>query len=99
MWNFPLLPDVASSVAGEVDALFYFLVSVSIFFSLIIIVGLSLSAIRYRKGSKASRKGAKDDFLPVEILWSVVPFVVAIGIFTWAAKLFIEMRVPPKDAM
>ena len=99
MWNFPLLPDGASTMAGEVDALFYFLVAVSLFFSLVIIVGLSFSAVRYRKGSKASRKGAKDDYLPVEILWSVIPFVIAIAIFTWAAKIFVDMRVPPKDAM
>jgi cytochrome c oxidase subunit 2 len=99
MWNFPILPEAASTVAGEVDALFFFLVAISMFFSLIIIVGLVFSAVRYRKGSKASRAGAKDDYLPVELLWSGVPFIIAIGIFTWAAKLFIDMRVPPKDAM
>ncbi len=99
MWNFPLLPDQASTIAGQVDALFAFLVAISIFFSLIIIVGLTYSAVRYRRGSPAPRKGAKDDYLPVEILWSVIPFVITIGIFTWAAKLFVDMRVPPRDAM
>jgi len=99
MWTFPLLPEKASSVAGEVDALFWFLVGVCIFFSLVIIVALTVSAVRYRHGSKASREGAKNDYLPVEILWSGIPFLIAIGIFTWSSKIFLDMRVPPADAM
>jgi len=99
MWSFPLLPENASTLAGEVDALFYFLVGISIFFSLLIIGGLIFSAVRYREGSKATREGAKDDYLPVELLWSGIPFLIAIGIFTWAAKVFVDMRVPPKNAM
>jgi len=99
MWNFPLIPDNASTIAGDVDSIYYFLVAVSLFFSLVIVIGLIYSAVRYRKGSKATREGAKDDYLPVELLWSVVPFVLAIAIFTWAAKVFFDIRIPPKDAM
>jgi len=99
MWNFPLLPDRASTIAGQIDALFFFLVAVSIFFSLVIVIGLVSSAIRYRKGSKVSREGAKNDHLPLELLWSTVPFVIAMVIFGWSAKLFVDMRVPPADAM
>ncbi|HEV8537889.1 MAG TPA: cytochrome c oxidase subunit II [Bacteroidota bacterium] len=99
MWNFPLLPDRASTVAGQVDALYYFLVAVSVFFSLVIVIGLLYSAIRYRRGSKASRAGAKNDHLPLELLWSITPLTIAFVIFSWSAKLFLEMRVPPADAM
>jgi cytochrome c oxidase subunit 2 len=99
MWNFPLLPDRASTVAGQVDALYYFLVAVSAFFSLIIVIGLVYSAIRFRKTSKASRAGAKNDHLPLELAWSLIPLGIAMVIFFWAAKLYIEMHVAPKDAM
>src|SRR5260221_4950360 len=99
MWNFHLLPDRASTVAGRVDALYYFLVAVSLFFTLVIVVGLVLSAIRYRKGSKASRAGAKNDHLPLELLWTLTPLMIAFVIFTWSAKLFVDMRVPPANAM
>jgi cytochrome c oxidase subunit 2 len=99
MWNFPLLPEGASSTSSEVDSLFYFLVAVSLFFSLVILVGLVFSAVRYRKDSKAARQGAKNDYLPVELLWSGIPFVIAIAIFTWSAKVFLDLRVPPRNAM
>jgi len=99
MWNFPLLPDRASTGAGQVDALYYVLVAVTAFFSLVILVALVYSAVRYRKGSKASRAGAKNDYLPLELLWSGIPFVIAMVIFGWSAKLFVDMRVAPADAM
>ena len=99
MWNFPLLPDRASTVAGEVDAIYYFLILVSLFFGGIIVIGLVYSAIRYRKGSKSSRANAVDEHLGLELAWSLIPLVIAIGIFVWSSKVFINMHVAPKDAM
>ena len=99
MWNFPLLPETASTIANKIDALFFFLVAVSLFFSLVITIGLAYSAARYRKGSPASRKGALNDYLPLELLWSLVPLAIALFIFGWSAKLYFDMRVPPANAM
>lgn len=99
MWNFPLLPDRASTVASQVDALYYVLLAVATFFSLIILVGLAYSAIRYHKGSKASREGAKNDHLPLELMWTLTPLAIALVLFAWGAKLFVDMRVAPADAM
>lgn len=99
MWNFPLFPDAASTVATRVDLLYMALLSVSIFFSVVITVALVYAAVRYRKGSKAPREGAKDDYLPLELLWSIVPLIIAAGIFGWGAHLFMNMHVAPADAM
>lgn len=99
MWSFPLLPERASTVAGQVDALYYFLVLVSLFFSLLIVIGLVYSAIRYRKGSKASRAGAQNDNLKLELAWSIIPLCISIGIFVWAARVFFDMHVAPPGAM
>ena len=99
MWNFPLLPDRASSIAGEVDAIYYFLVLISLFFGGIIVIGLVYSAIRYRKGSKSSREGAVHEHIGLELAWSIIPLVISMVIFVWSSKVFINMRVAPKDAM
>jgi cytochrome c oxidase subunit II len=99
MWSFPLFPDRASTVAGEVDAIYYFLVLISVVFGGIIVIGLVYSAIRYRKGSKNSRSGAVDDHLGLELAWSLIPLAIAIGIFVWSSRVFINMHVTPKDAM
>jgi cytochrome c oxidase subunit 2 len=86
-------------MASRVDALFYFLCAVSLVFSLIVAIGVAFSAARYRKGSPASRKGALHDYLPIELVWSIVPLLIALFIFAWSTRLFFDMRVPPKNAM
>lgn len=86
-------------MASRVDALFYFLCAVSLVFSLIVAIGIAFSAARYRKGSPASRKGALHDYLPIELVWSIVPLLIALFIFAWSTRLFFDMRVPPKNAM
>jgi cytochrome c oxidase subunit 2 len=99
MWSFPLFPDRASTVALEVDAIYYFLVSISLFFGGIIVVGLVYSAIRYRKGSNSSRANAVNEHLGVELAWTFIPLAIAMGVFVWSSKVFIGMHVAPKDAM
>lgn len=99
MWDFPLIPDRASTVAPQIDALYFFLVLVSLFFSMVIVIGLVYSAVRYRKGSKAIRAGAKNEHLGLELAWSIIPLCIAIGIFVWASTLFLNMHVAPPDAM
>ena len=99
MWSFPLLPKSASTVAGQVDSIYYFLVTVSLVFGGIIVIGLVYSAIRYRKGSKNSRANAVNEHLGLELAWSLIPLAIALGIFVWSSRVFIDMHVAPKDAM
>ena len=48
MWpDVPLFPDRASTMAGEVDALYLFAVGIAIFFSLLIAGLLFFLAMRY----------------------------------------------------
>ena len=47
--RFQLHPDSASSFSGEVDALYWFLVGLTAFFSLLIAVLVAVFAIKYRR--------------------------------------------------
>ena len=50
MWSgTPLFPEQASTMAGRVDGLYFFLLAVSIFFSLLIAGLIVFYAIRYRR--------------------------------------------------
>lgn len=99
MWNFPLIPETASTVAGQIDAIYWVLVAISVFFGIVIVAGLAVSAIRYRKGSKASRAGSSSDNLLLEISWSVIPLGIAMAVFAWSSKVYIDMHVAPAGAM
>ena len=47
--NFPFFPQQASTQAGEVDAVYFFLVSVTAFFSLLIATLIVVFVIKYRR--------------------------------------------------
>ena len=52
MWkNLPLFPEQASSLAGQVDGLYFFLIAVSAFFTLLIFVVIFVFAVKYRKSA------------------------------------------------
>ena len=49
MFGFPLFPDSASTIATEVDALYFFLVGLSVVLALLIASLVVFFAIRFRR--------------------------------------------------
>ncbi|MEX0716380.1 MAG: cytochrome c oxidase subunit II [Planctomycetaceae bacterium] len=94
------LPTRGSAYAGEVDALYAFLVAVSLFFTFGICFFILFFAVRYRTGSKASRAPiAVRHIRLIEITWSVIPLLLAMVMFGWGAALFLRQQQPPEDAL
>ncbi len=86
-------------MAGSVDSLYTFLVVVSTFFSLLIAGSIIYFAIRYRRRSETERPGPVSGGMTLEILWTVIPFVLTMIMFGWGASVFFELYRPPSDAM
>lgn len=100
MWSgFPLFPEQASTLAGQVDLLYLFLVTVSVVFSVGIAVVLVIFAIKYRRRSDSERPEEIHGSLFLELLWSVVPFLITIVMFVWGAVVFFSMNRPPDNAI
>jgi cytochrome c oxidase subunit 2 len=95
--NFPLWPARASSTAGNVDALFIFLLIVSGMMTLLIFTAVVYFAARYRH-----RKGVLAEQIegstPLELTWSIIPLGVFMVIFAWGAVVYFNSRTPPRDA-
>ena len=60
MWSLPLFPTGASTMAGKVDALYFFLVAVSAFFVILIATLIVVFGVRYRRRARGD-VGAKVD--------------------------------------
>jgi cytochrome c oxidase subunit 2 len=97
--DFPIFPEVASTIAGRVDALYFFLIAVSVFFFALICVLVLLFAVKYRRRSEDERPLPILGSLKLELLWTIVPLILAMVMFTWGAKLYVEMFTPPADAL
>lgn len=97
--SFPLHPEQASTAAPQVDSLYFFLTGVSLFFLLVIFVPMTLFLFKYRRGRKADRSRVRLPTTRIEIIWSVIPLFLAMGIFAWAARVYYDIQVPPADAL
>src|SRR5215470_786527 len=95
----PFLPEEASTFAGDVDALFFTLVGISVFFA-VLIAGLEIYfAIKYRRRTPGEIPPKTASSLPLEIAWIAIPFLICLGIFVWGASLYFTIYSAPKETM
>lgn len=97
--DFPIFPEAASSIAAKVDALYFFIAGVSLFFFTLICVLVLVFAIKYRRRSEDEQPRLIDGSLKLELLWTIIPLILAMVMFTWGAKLYVEMFTPPSQAL
>jgi cytochrome c oxidase subunit II len=97
--NLPFFPQQASVQAGQVDAIYFFLVAVTAFFSLLIAVLVVVFAVKYRRRSDDEIGVAIHGSLPLELLWTFVPLGIVMVMFVWGAKVFFDLYRPPAGAM
>jgi cytochrome c oxidase subunit 2 len=97
--NFPLFPQQASAQAGQVDGIYFFMLAVSAFFSLLIAGFLVFFAIRYRRRHRDEIGAAIHGSLALELLWTIIPFCIVMVMFGWGAKVAFAIYRPPVGAM
>jgi cytochrome c oxidase subunit 2 len=103
MWfGIPLFPERASTLAWRVDALYFFVLAVTVFFSLLIAGLVIFCMVKYRRRSPdavgiPATSGLKTDLL--EAGWTVIPLLITLVIFVWGASVFFAMASPPGGAI
>src|SRR5678816_967609 len=100
MWTgTPLFPERASTMAGRVDALYFFLIAITVFFSLLIAGLIVYYAIKYRRRDPDSVGEVIHGGLMLELTWTVIPFLISMVIFGWGASVFFAMSRPPDETL
>jgi cytochrome c oxidase subunit II len=100
MWSgFPLFPEQASTHAGRVDALYFFLIALTAFFSLLIGFMVIGFALRYKRRSPDDRPPAIYGSLALELTWTLIPLGIVAVIFFWSADVYLSLNRVPKDAI
>ncbi|MBV9393032.1 MAG: cytochrome c oxidase subunit II [Methylobacteriaceae bacterium] len=95
-----LFPISASTEALKVDTLFYILLALAGFITLLVFGLVLLFAIRYRRGSKASRADMPDLLSrEMEIGWTLATLFLFLFVFWWAGSADLSALVPPKGAI
>lgn len=95
--GFNLLLTQASNFAGPIDNLFLALLGVS----LVVLGTLAILAIvfifKYRRGKKVERQATSPGIQGSEIIWTIIPIFIFLGLFVWGARLYFSMLTVPKD--
>jgi len=98
--GFRLLPEQASTHAPRVDLLYFFLLGMAAFFTVLIATLIVYFSIKYRRGNtQVDRTPSQGHPIRLEIAWMVVPFVISMVIFGWGAGLYFSAYRPPAGAM
>jgi cytochrome c oxidase subunit II len=94
--HLPLWPDSASSLSGNVDALYIFLILVSATMTGLIFLMVAVFAVKFRKRPGQKAEQIEGSTL-LELTWSIIPFGVMMIFFVWGALIYFKERTPPQN--
>ena len=95
----PLFPDQASTFAWSVDALYFYLILVSVVFSIPIIAAIFYFGVRYREKERFATPDEMHGSITLETVWSIIPFIVSMTIFLGGAIVYYNQFRAPEDSM
>ncbi len=95
----PFFPDQASDVAKQIDHLFFALVGLSTFVVLLILIPMVYWMCKYRRGKTADRSPVRLPQTTMEVTWTVVPTILMLFVWAWAARAYFVLERPPPGAM
>ena len=95
----PLFPEQASTLAPRVDNLYFFIVAVTAFFGIVTSVVVVWFAMKYRTDDPLKIGARITGSIPLELAWSIIPFVISIVIFVWATDVFFDIYRPPDQTL
>ncbi len=95
----PLFPESASTISGQVDALYFFLIGVTGFFAVLVATLVVAFGIRYRRRAPEQVGVPIHGSVTLEIVWTAIPFCLAMVMFFWGARVYMTMARAPENAM
>jgi cytochrome c oxidase subunit 2 len=93
------MPKAASTVAGDVDELYYFLYWLSVVLFIGIVGAMTWFAMRYKRKSATEIPHGPHHHTILEVTWTVIPLVLVMVIFVWGFKGYLNMAVAPGNAL
>ena len=92
------MPVRASSYAGDVDRVFYFILGVATFFFTLITVLMILFVVRYRRRAGQAAEASPNHSFKLELTWTIIPVIIVIAIFIMGFRGFMNMTTEPANS-
>jgi cytochrome c oxidase subunit 2 len=95
----PLFPEQASEFAWQVDYLYFYLIVVSVAFTIPIAAAVFFFAVKYREREKYATPEEMHGSIVLETVWSIIPFIISMTIFLGGAIVYYTQYRMPDDGM
>jgi len=92
------LPPAKSTLAHEVDALFWFVHISSLVLTIGILIAIAYFLYKFRRKSENDVTPVITHNNKLEVTWSVIPLVLCLIIFGWGYQTYVNMITSPDDA-
>lgn len=83
---------------SSVDAVFFFIFWVSVFFFALLMGLMLYFAARYRRRAGVAPEPSASHNTTMELAWSVIPLLLMAVMFVWGFQSYLGTRIPPVDA-
>jgi cytochrome c oxidase subunit 2 len=93
------VPEVASSFAGKVDGVLWFITILSLVFFVLITILLVYFSFKYKRRTENDETPHITGNETLAIIWTIIPSALLMVIFVYAFIVYKEMRTPPADAV
>jgi cytochrome c oxidase subunit 2 len=92
------LPRRASNLASDVDFNFMLVYWICVFFFALITFLLIFFILRFRRRPGYEQEPSTSHNTPLEVVWSVIPTLIVIGLFWSGYKAYLNMAIPPQNS-
>jgi len=96
--NFALFPPEASKIAPQMDALYFFIVLVSLIGLTIVVLLITSFSVLYSKRRHPVAVQIEGSTL-LEATWTIIPLGLFLMMFVWGALIYFRVYTPPANAM
>lgn len=92
-------PPAVTLIANQWDSLYGFLLAASFISCVLVIGGLILFAVKYRRRGPDDKTPYISHNTTLEFLWSFIPFVIFMVVFVWGWYVYYQYRKMPENGL
>jgi len=96
--NSALFPAEASTISPYTDALYFFLIAMTVVGMLLVVVLVFVFSLKYRREKSPVATQVEGSTL-LEATWTIIPLAIFLVTFVWGALLYFRIYDPPANAM
>lgn len=94
---FGLLPEAMTSIANEIDGLFWLTMAISVVVFLIVELALVVFLIRYKRKHPNKEGYAIEGSTKAEVVWTLIPAIILVVLGIYSSSMVYTIQETPQD--